>query len=311
MQNAHGSSHFFAFFLWNFLLYGGGMPTTQGPDLTTMQKRGAKFRELHERRDAFIAPNPWDVGTAKVLEALGYQALATTSSGYAFSAGLQDGDVDRQTMLAHIGEIAAAVALPVTADLETGYGDSPDLVAETIRDVGDLGVVGGSIEDRSDTAGGPGLYDLGLAVERIEAAAGAASSLGFDFTLTARCENYLIGNPDLDDTIARLQAYQEAGADVLYAPGLRTQEEIRAVVQSVDRPINVVVGLAKTPLTRSALADLGVGRISVGSALSRAAWAAFVAASSEMINHGTFDFAGSALSHGELTAMFAPSEGEA
>src|SRR5688572_7245188 len=193
--------------------------------METQERKGSAFRRLHERVSAFIIPNPWDVGTARLLAHLGYEALATTSAGYAFSVGQRDNTISRDEMMAHVRAIASATDLPVSADLENGFGDQPETVAETIRLAAATGLVGGSIEDSTNHAGEP-IYEYELAVERIRAAVEAARSLDFPFTLTARAENYLVGRSDLKDTIKRLQAYQEAGADVLYAPGLVSRDDI-------------------------------------------------------------------------------------
>jgi 2-methylisocitrate lyase-like PEP mutase family enzyme len=273
-----------------------------------MQPRAAKgtaFRTLHEQAGAFIIPNPWDVGTARLLARLGFQALATTSAGYAFSAGKQDYRVGRDEMIAHVSAIASATELPVSADLENGYGDAPETVAETIGLAAAAGIVGGSIEDSTSCPESP-IYELSAAVERLRAAAEAARSLPFPFTLTGRAENYLWGRPDLRDTIRRLQAYQDAGADVLYAPGLMSKEDIAAVVKAVDRPVNVVMGLQGAQLSVAELSALGVKRISVGSALARAALGAFLRAAREMVDTGTFTFANEAANYRELNAMFDP-----
>jgi 2-methylisocitrate lyase-like PEP mutase family enzyme len=272
--------------------------------MLTLIQKAKLFRALHSSDSAFIIPNPYDIGTARLLAHLGFEALATTSMGYAFSAGQRDNSVDRDRMMKHIAEIAAATDLPVSADLENGYGDSPEVVAETIRRSAEAGAVGGSIEDSTGRAGHP-IYDLEPSVERVRAAVAAARALPFPFTLTARAENYLWGRPDLKDTIKRLQAYQEAGADVLYAPGLATKDDIAAVVSSVDCPVNVVMGLRGVQLSLAELSALGVKRISVGSALCRVALGAFLRAAREMREHGTFDFAKEAASPREITAMFA------
>ena len=266
----------------------------------TQAEKGAAFRALHAA--TFIIPNPWDAGTARLLAYLGFQALATTSAGYAFSRGLPDGGVGRKAMLAHMTTIASATALPVSADLENGYGDAPDEVAATLRLAAAVGVVGGSIEDATGRPDQP-LYERRHAAERIRAAAEAARGMPFPFTLTARAENFLVGKPDLKDTIARLQAYQEAGADVLYAPGLKSAADIAAVVRSVDRPVNVVMGLAGLALTLPELAALGVKRVSVGSALSRAALGAFLRAGREMLT-GSFTFAEDAAPYRDLNTLF-------
>ena len=271
--------------------------------MLTQAEKGRAFRALHERDRAFIIPNPWDVGTARLLAHLGFEALATTSMGYAFSAGQRDNTIDRQRMMEHVSAIASASDLPVSADLENGFGDAPETVAETIRLAAAAGVVGGSIEDASGRPEHP-IYDRAHAVERIRAAAAAVRALPFAFTLTARAENYLYGWPDLGDTITRLQAYQEAGADVLYAPGLASKEEIAAVIRAVDRPVNVVMGLRGVQLSLAALSALGVRRVSVGSALCRAALGAFLRAAREMREHGTFTFANDAVSPREISAIF-------
>ena len=264
---------------------------------------GKAFRALHERPGAFIIPNPWDAGTARLLEQLGFEALATTSAGYAFSAGRQDNAVGRELMMEHVRAVVAAVDLPVSADLENGFGHDPETVAETIRMGAAAGLVGGSIEDNSTRSDEP-IYELPQAVERVRAAVEAARSVDFPFTLTARCENYLVGRPDLKDTIERLQVYQEAGADVLYAPGLRSREDIAEVVRSVDRPVNVVMGLAGVQLSLAQLSELGVKRISVGSSLSRAALGAFLRAAQEMREHGTFTYAEQAVPFKDINGMF-------
>jgi 2-methylisocitrate lyase-like PEP mutase family enzyme len=271
--------------------------------MRTQAEKGHIFSELHKRAGAFIIPNPWDAGTARLLADLGFEALATTSAGYAFSAGLPDNVVDRDKMMAHVAEIASATDLPVSADLENGFGDSAETVAETIRLAAAAGLAGCSIEDMSRQA--HSIYEQEHAVERVRAAAEAACGLPFVFTLTARAENYLVGRPDLADTIKRLQVYQEAGADVLYAPGLKDREEIAAVVRSVDRPVNVVMGLQGVQLSLADLSQIGVKRISVGSALSRAALGAFLRAAREMRDHGTFTFAEEAANYREINGKFA------
>jgi len=266
----------------------------------TQAEKGAAFRSLHDRDRAFIIPNPWDVGTARLLAGLGFEALATTSAGYAFSAGRRDNSIGRDEMIRHASSIASATELPVSVDLENGYGDAPEVVAETIRLAAATGAVGGSIEDSTGRTDTP-IYEHAHAVDRVRAAVEAARALPFPFTLTARAENHLVGRPDLADTIRRLQDYQAAGADVLYAPGLITPDDIAAVVSAVDRPVNVVMGLQGVQLHLSAL---GVKRVSVGSALSRAALGAFLRAAREMREHGSFVFADQAVSYREISAMF-------
>jgi 2-methylisocitrate lyase-like PEP mutase family enzyme len=266
-------------------------------------ERGAAFRALHHRDGAFIIPNPWDIGTARLLAHLGFDALATTSAGFAASVGRRDYAVTRDEMIAHVAVIAAATSLPVSADLQNGFGDAPEAAAETIRLAAAAGVVGGSIEDSTGNADHP-IYEFEFAVDRVRAAAEAARALSFPFTLTARCENYLNGKPDIKNTIARLQAYQEAGADVLYPPGLVLREDIAAVVYSVDRPVNVLAGMLGLAMNRAELAALGVKRISIGSGLSRVALTAFLRAASEMQESGTFTFAQGTLTLSEIGAMF-------
>jgi 2-methylisocitrate lyase-like PEP mutase family enzyme len=269
--------------------------------MPTQAEKGQLFRALHERDQAFIIPNPWDAGTARLLAHLGFEALATTSAGYAFSVGQRDNTIERGEMMAHVAAIASATDLPVSADLENGFGDSAEIVAETIHLAAGAGLAGCSIEDmaRDKT-----IYEHAHAVERVRAAAEVARSLPFTFTLTARAENYLVGKRDLKDTIQRLQAYQEAGANVLYAPGLTTKEDIAAVVSSVDRPVNVVMGLQGVQLGLAELSGIGVKRISVGSALSRAALGAFLRAAREMREWGTFTFAADAVSYRDISEMF-------
>jgi 2-methylisocitrate lyase-like PEP mutase family enzyme len=270
--------------------------------MATQSEKGTTFRGLHCCDHAFIIPNPWDVGTARMLAALGFEALATTSAGFAFSIGRRDNTVSRDEVIAHVELIVSATDLPVSADLENGFGDAPEEAAETIRLAAGAGAVGGSIEDATEREDEP-IYELAHAAERVRAAVEAAHGLPFPFTLTARAENYLHGRPDLKDTIARLQAYQEAGADVLYAPGLTTRDEIAAVVQSLDRPVNVLMGLPNIALSLNDLSRLGVKRVSVGSGLSRAALGAFLRGAHEMREHGTFTFANQAAKTSEISAM--------
>jgi 2-methylisocitrate lyase-like PEP mutase family enzyme len=259
------------------------------------------FRALHERPGAFVIPNPWDVGTARILAGLGFEALATTSAGLAFALGRRDGEgaVARDEALAHARDIVSATPLPVSADLENGFGDAPETAAETIRLAAETGLVGASIEDATGDPDHP-IYDASLAAERIAAAAEAARALPFPFTLTARAENFLHGRPDLDDTIRRLQAFEAAGADVLYPPGLRDLAMIRAVCAAVGKPVNVIMGLAGAPFSVDQLATAGVRRISLGSALSRVALGAFLRAAREIRERGTFSFADDAASFADL-----------
>jgi 2-methylisocitrate lyase-like PEP mutase family enzyme len=276
--------------------------------MRTQIEKGQAFRALHHRNSAFIIPNPWDIGTARMLARIGYEALATTSGGFAFSMGQRDYTVGREAVIAHVSALASATDLPLSADLENGFGDAPEAAAETIRLAAAAGAVGGSIEDATgeDATGHADhpIYEPALAAERVRAAAEISRALGFPFTLTARAENYLHGRRDLKDTIRRLQAYQEAGADVLYAPGLTSKEEIAALVSSVDRPVNVLVGIPGAPLNLADLSAMGVRRVSLGSGLARAAFGSLLRAAQEMREHGTFAFAEEAPSSREIGAMF-------
>ena len=267
------------------------------------------FRALHERPGVFIIPNPWDAGTARLFASLGFEALATTSLGLAASLGRIDGtlSVTREELIANCREIASATQLPVSADLENGYADEPEEAAQIIRLAAEAGVVGGSIEDATGDAASP-LYDFDLAVARVAAAARVARALPFPFTLTARAENYLHGRPDLDDTIRRLQAFAAAGADVLYAPGLRDLDTIGKLVAAVPKPVNVVVTMADPEITAQQLAGVGVRRISVGGALSRLAFAAVRDAALTMRDEGSFRWARETLPTRELNTIFRQSE---
>jgi 2-methylisocitrate lyase-like PEP mutase family enzyme len=272
-------------------------------NMATQADKGRAFRELHGGAGIFVMPNPWDVGTARLLAHLGFAALATTSAGYAFSVGRADGTIGCDKTLLHVATIASAVDVPVSADLENGFGDDADTVASTIRQAAAAGAVGGSIEDSTGRADEP-LYELEHAADRVRAAAEAARGLGIPFVLTARAENFLVGKADIKDTIRRLQAYQEAGADVLYAPGLTSRNEIISVVSSVDRPVNVLMGLANCRFNVAELAEMGVRRVSLGSALSRTALTAFLRAVREIRNQGTFTFSDEAASYSSVNAMF-------
>jgi 2-methylisocitrate lyase-like PEP mutase family enzyme len=249
--------------------------------VTEQQERGAAFRALHEG-EPFIIPNPWDAGSARVLESLGFKALATTSSGFAFTLGRRDGRTTLDEVVEHTRTLVHATELPVSVDLENGHGPEPEDAASAITRAAEAGAVGGSIEDYDR---GDELYSLDHAVERVAAAAEAARRLDFPFTFTARAENHIRGNPDLDDTIARLQAYDRAGADVLYAPGLRTADEIRAVCQATAKPVNV---LARPALPLSEIVAAGARRISVGGALTWVAVGAMASAAEQMRDLGDF-----------------------
>jgi 2-methylisocitrate lyase-like PEP mutase family enzyme len=249
--------------------------------VTSQQDKAAAFRALHEG-EPFVIPNPWDAGSARVLAALGFEALASTSSGFAYTLGRLDGDATLDDVVEHASELDRATDLPVSVDLENGYGESPESAAEAIRRVAQAGAVGGSIEDY-DPSGR--LYEKGHAVERVAAAVEQARGLGFPFVVTARAENHIRGNPNLDDTIARLQAFEAAGADVLYAPGLRTVAEIRSICESVAKPVNV---LAVRNLSFAEIAGAGAQRVSVGGALTWVAVNAFADAARAIREHGDF-----------------------
>jgi 2-methylisocitrate lyase-like PEP mutase family enzyme len=257
--------------------------------MPSQSERAATFRALHEGPGAFVIPNPYDVGTARILAGLGFAALATSSAGFAFTIGRRDGAITRDQALAHARAIVDATDLPVSADLENGFGDDPATVAETIRLAATTGLAGCSIEDASGDQQKP-IYDRTLAVERVAAAVEAARALPFPFTLTARAENYLHGRPDLDDTLDRLRAFEAAGADVLYAPGLPDLAAIRTVCESVTRPVNVLAASGGQRLTVEELAAAGVRRISLGAHLSRAALGAFLRAVREIKETGSFGF---------------------
>jgi len=257
--------------------------------MPSQSERAATFRALHEGPGAFVIPNPYDIGTARILAGLGFAALATSSAGFAFTIGRRDGAITRDQALAHARAIVDATDLPVSADLENGFGDDPATVAETIRLAAATGLAGCSIEDASGDQQKP-IYDRTLAVERVAAAVEAARALPFPFTLTARAENYLHGRPDLDDTLDRLRAFEAAGADVLYAPGLPDLAAIRTVCSALTRPVNVLAASGGQRLTVEELAAAGVRRISLGAHLSRAALGAFLRAAREIKETGSFGF---------------------
>ncbi|GLH43820.1 isocitrate lyase/phosphoenolpyruvate mutase family protein [Pseudomonas moraviensis] len=261
------------------------------------------FKALHDRQGIFVIPNPWDAGSAKMLASLGYQALATTSAGYAFSQGKADGALSLDETLANVRAIVAATDLPVAVDLENGFADDPLESAQSLLRAAEAGAVGGSIEDATGRPGAP-IYCFEHAVARIEAAVAAVRTLPFPFILTARAENYLHGNPDLNDTIRRLQAFAEAGADVLYAPGLRSAEEVLAVVRAVaPKPVNVLMS-GGLKLTVQQLEELGVRRISTGSALALAAFGEFFRAAEEIQQFGTFGFTSQSMPYAKANQLF-------
>jgi len=261
-----------------------------------------RFKALHAGDRAFVIPNPWDAGSARILASLGFEALATTSAGYAFSVGKRDSfaGLSRDEVLANAAQIVGATELPVSADLEDGFGASPEACARTVEMAVAIGLVGGSIEDATGDPDRP-IHDIGAAVARVEAAVDAAR--GKPFLLTARAENYLWGRPDLKDTIKRLQSFCEAGADVVYAPGLPDIDAIRTVCREVSRPVNVVMGLKGPRYSVSQLSEAGVRRISVGGSFARAALGALKRAAEEVIGRGTFDYADDAIPAAVLHAM--------
>jgi 2-methylisocitrate lyase-like PEP mutase family enzyme len=257
--------------------------------MPTQTEKAALFRRMHEERRAFIMANAWDAGSAGGLTALGFEALGTTSAGLALTMGVQDGQVGRENTLANAYQIARATHLPVSADLENCFADDPAGCAETIHYAIDIGLAGGSIEDATGNLDDP-IYPFDLAVARVRSAAEEARGSGCGFVLTARAENFLLGRPDLDDTIARLRAFAEAGADVLFAPGLPDLRSIQAVCEAVGKPVNVLMGLNAPPIAVSDLAGIGVARISLGSALARTADAAMLHAASQIREHGVFAY---------------------
>jgi 2-methylisocitrate lyase-like PEP mutase family enzyme len=278
----------------------------QGSAITvTREQKYEALKALHKRAGAFVIPNPWDAGTAKILTAIGFEALATTSAGYAFSIGRQDSTahLSRDGILDNAKAIVEATHLPVSADLQDGFGPSPEMCASTIRLAAGIGLAGGSIEDATGDPNNP-IYDLQLAVERVAAAAEMAHT--HQFLLTARAENFLYDRPNLDDTIRRLQSFAEAGADVLYAPGLPSLKAIREVCQSVQKPVNVLMGLKGATFSVEELAAAGAKRISIGGSLARAALGAFVRAAREIKDKGTFTYATEAIPHAEATSYMAP-----
>jgi 2-methylisocitrate lyase-like PEP mutase family enzyme len=277
--------------------------------MPNQHEKALAFRALHERPGAFIIPNPWDAGTARMLAALGFEALATTSLGYANTLGEADSTVDRAATMANCREIAAATHLPVNADLENCFAHEPEAAAETIRLAAEAGIVGGSIEDFTGDRANP-IYDFDLAVARVRAAVAVARSLPFPFMLTARAENLIRGRADMADTIRRLQAYEAAGADVLYAPGLKTLAEVREVVSAIKRPFNIVTGWLDPDITASQLAEAGAKRISVGGALSRLALATFVGAGRAMAEQGSFAWMRGMMTTQEIRQMFASGSAE-
>ena len=271
-------------------------------------RKGKVFKELHSADGIFVMPNAWNAGSACMLEAAGFPAVGTTSAGISFCLGLPDyeGVLTREAALEETARIAGAVRIPVSVDAENGYGHAPEEVAETIRRVADTGAVGASIEDYAAAYGTGDLYDRALSVERIEAAVAAAASLPFPLTLTARAECYLMGHPNpFEESVARVNAYREAGADCLYVPGIKDADTIGRLVKEVDGPVNVVMGLAGSPMSVERLEDLGVKRVSIGGSLARATFGVVRRAAEEMRGHGTFTYSEHQVPDDELCQFFA------
>ena len=277
--------------------------------MSEVQKsKGTAFKDLHDADGIFVMPNAWNAGSARMLEAAGFPAVGTTSAGIAFCLGLPDyeGALTREAALEETRRIAGAVRIPVSVDAENGYGHTPEEVAETIHQVADTGAIGASIEDYSAGIGAGGLYDRVLSVERIEAAVAAAASLPFPFTLTARAECYLSGHPNpFEEAVARAVSYRNAGADCLYVPGIADAETIGRLVEEVDAPVNVVMGLAGNPLSVTELEDLGVKRVSIGGSLARATFGIIRRAAEEIRDRGTFNFSDGQMPDAELCRLFA------
>lgn len=271
--------------------------------MKTQIEKSEEFEKLHRQGNCFVIPNPWDAGSARLLEHIGCHALATTGAGFAFSQGKSDLSINAKDMLPQLSQLCAISSLPISADLQNGFGHTPEEAAMTIIEAAKTGIVGCSIEDASGDSAHP-FYDLGLAKERIQHAAAAARTLGFKFMLTARAENYFYGNPDLADTILRLQAFQDAGADVLFAPGIQSKADIKSILSSIDRPLNVLMGLRGDQLTLPELNELGVTRISLGGSLARTAYSAMISAVKDIMTNGYFGYSSNAISGKELSAIF-------
>lgn len=273
------------------------------------KRRGALFRELHAGEGILVLPNPWDAGTARLFANVGFQGLATTSAGLAFSLGRRDGDaaVSADETFAHVRTIIDATPLPVSADLENGFGESPESVAATIRRAGDVGLAGASIEDATYRVDAP-LFERTLAVERIHAAVEAARALPYPFTLTARAENFVRDRPDLDDALWRLNAYEGAGADVLYAPGVPDARALRTICTALEKPVNCVAGIGALRLSVAQLRDLGVRRVTIGTSFVRSALAAALRAAREVYEHGTFGYLEGVPSVSEFNELIDPND---
>ncbi|NIU63831.1 MAG: isocitrate lyase/phosphoenolpyruvate mutase family protein [Pseudomonas stutzeri] len=270
---------------------------------STQHQRGEAFRDLHAHQKIFLMPNPWDKGSAVLLEKLGFEALASTSAGFAFSQGMPDGTPSFEQVLGHLRELCASTSLPVSADLEAMYADSPEAVYRNLQRAAACGIVGASIQDSGSDPGAP-LMPLSLAVERVQAAVEAKRALDHPFVLTARAECFTQPDASMDDTLLRLQAYEKAGADVLFAPWIKTEEQVRCVVAAVSKPVSVMLGFAGSTLDVATLERLGVRRVSTGGSFARAAYSAMMAAASELQGPGTFHQTGSAMTGKQFNELF-------
>lgn len=273
---------------------------------STQQQRAEAFRDLHERKQIFLMPNPWDKGSAVLLEKLGFEALASTSAGFAFSQGMPDGTPSFEQVLNHLRELCACTSLPISADLEAMFANSPEDVYRHLQQAAACGIVGASIQDSGSEPGAP-LLPLSLAVERVHAAVEAKRTLGHSFVLTARAECFTLPDASMDDTLMRLQAYEKAGADVLFAPWIKTEEQVRAVVTAVSKPVSVMLGFAGSTLDVATLETLGVRRVSTGGSFARAAYSAMMAAASEFQGQGTFHRSQNSLTGKQLNELFSRS----
>lgn len=268
--------------------------------MKSQYKKAVLFKKLHDEKSTFIIPNPWDIASTKILAHFGFKALATSSAAYSFSQGVADNQLPIDKVLQHLQEIASATDLPVSADLGNGFYDTPEKIFETIKKAAKTGIVGASIEDVNSKIA----YPLEFATERITAAVEASRKLDFPFMLTARADNYFIGNPDIKDTIKRLQAYQDARADVLFAPGIKTLEDIQSILHEIDKPLNVMMGIKGSDLNFDDLSNSGVTRISLGASLYRNAMTTFIETIKGINENGKFDYADESISANELNKLF-------
>ncbi|RVT75389.1 isocitrate lyase/phosphoenolpyruvate mutase family protein [Flavobacterium sufflavum] len=268
--------------------------------MKSQYEKAVLFKKLHDDKSTFIIPNPWDIASTKILSYFGFKALATSSAAYSFSQGVADNKLPIDNVLVHLEEIASATDLPVSADLGNGFYDTPEKIFETIKKAAKTGIVGASIEDVNSKLA----YPLEFATERVSAAVEASRKLDFPFILTARADNYFIGNPDIKDTIKRLQAYQDAGADVLFAPGIKTLEDIQSILHEIDRPLNVLMGIKESNLNFDDLSNIGVKRISLGASLYRNAMTTFIETVKHINQYGEFDYADKSINANEIYNLF-------